>query len=696
MSSWKDIINNNRIEECINKINQSDLSLQYNIEKGRTPLIFATIKKKIDIIKCLLQSGDDINRTDDNGYTALHHSVFLNQLEIAKLLFTFNANANLRDIAGLCPISFASSEEMVKLLIFKGADTSGYLVDRKSWQRSKILISKNYAAMVKLSKDFKDVVPALNAINGISSNPYRCDDIPWAKYISESNIGMILSTLTQHPNVINHFFYILGSKHNIEWHTPLSFACFNNKTAIIDILLEHHANVNLLNSYRTSLLMLSISKSISITIINKLIKNGANINHQNNDGDSALFCAIKRDSLDVVLLLMQHHVDSSLVLSTGDHVLMICIQRNKIKIFSKILTLLDPKFDLINKTNNNQQTPLTVAVILGNLEAAQLLLLSNCDLHLTDKNGHSALDYAVINNSIQLAKLLVTDKVVLNTKITDQSEDLVNLLISHKCQFKLDFEKISICNIYKYSKGMDLNVVGEAIRCKRRDILDFMISKKTRITMAMLYVAIKEVGDIAVIELLMKQMSVNKEEIKELINLTNSPAILSFLGTYLYDNQSITTVDLTIENKQPIFINTALEDTFDKYFALKNEINEIRLQLQSVSTVLSGKDAEIENIKKLMAKLKETATKQGSLLEELPDGTPTTLVGQRTAILEIIKQFNKSVEGLICPVCTVNIKNHASECGHLYCKECLTHCKNTTRACYHCTKVIGTIRQIYD
>ena len=40
-------------------------------------------------MKCLLEDGDDINRTNDNKYTALHHAVFLNQLNILDYMIKF-------------------------------------------------------------------------------------------------------------------------------------------------------------------------------------------------------------------------------------------------------------------------------------------------------------------------------------------------------------------------------------------------------------------------------------------------------------------------------------------------------------------------------------------------------------------------------------------------------------------------------
>ncbi|WP_432654084.1 ankyrin repeat domain-containing protein [Spiroplasma ixodetis] len=60
------------------------------------------------------------------------------------------------------------------------------------------------------------------------------------------------------------------------------------------ILIENGANINHANQNGDTALIISTKKGY-LSIINVLIKNGANINHANQNGDTALHLAAKMD-----------------------------------------------------------------------------------------------------------------------------------------------------------------------------------------------------------------------------------------------------------------------------------------------------------------------------------------------------------------------------------------------------------------
>ena len=85
----------------------------------------AIINNRIDEVGKLLH-GFDINQTDDDGYTLLHHACENQYNEIVKLLLDNGANPNIGDKPfHLTPLHWATEyddEVMIRLLIYNGAN----------------------------------------------------------------------------------------------------------------------------------------------------------------------------------------------------------------------------------------------------------------------------------------------------------------------------------------------------------------------------------------------------------------------------------------------------------------------------------------------------------------------------------------------------------------------------------------------
>jgi uncharacterized protein len=97
-------------------------------EDGRSLLINAILKKKMEIVKYLIKKGIDINLQDDNmGYTALHVACTENNFEAVQILLENKAKIDIKDNHGNTPLfraTFASigNGEIIKLLLKNGAD----------------------------------------------------------------------------------------------------------------------------------------------------------------------------------------------------------------------------------------------------------------------------------------------------------------------------------------------------------------------------------------------------------------------------------------------------------------------------------------------------------------------------------------------------------------------------------------------
>jgi len=94
---------------------------------GRTPLMFAVIDDKIELVDFLIQNGADVNVQDNNGFSPLHFAAQDFRVEAAKSLLNKNAEVNQCDKHGNTPLWRAvfnsrGRGEMINLLLHHGAD----------------------------------------------------------------------------------------------------------------------------------------------------------------------------------------------------------------------------------------------------------------------------------------------------------------------------------------------------------------------------------------------------------------------------------------------------------------------------------------------------------------------------------------------------------------------------------------------
>ena len=136
------------------------LSSVYLSAQDGSELITAVVYQDLDKIKEVLKAGVDVNYQDENyGNTALIISCQYNFVDIAKYLIEAGADISAKATTGHTPLMAAASasEELVDLLIAKGADATvkledgtsaftlsitGILMDRIGFKNAKTLLEK--------------------------------------------------------------------------------------------------------------------------------------------------------------------------------------------------------------------------------------------------------------------------------------------------------------------------------------------------------------------------------------------------------------------------------------------------------------------------------------------------------------------------------------------------------------------------
>lgn len=171
--------------------------------------------------------------------------------------------------------------------------------------------------------------------------------------------------------------------------------------------------------------------------VQKLLKEGANINEPDSNGSTPLIHATRAGNADVVKQLIKSGADIKAKDKKGYDALLYAIDYGYYEI-SKLL--LDKGAD-INSKDSGGATALMHAVWNSKSDVAKLLLKKGADINAKDKQKGDALIYAVDNGDYELTELLLNKGANVNSKdytnttpimhavLRTTNEKLVSLLI---------------------------------------------------------------------------------------------------------------------------------------------------------------------------------------------------------------------------------------------------------------------------
>jgi ankyrin repeat protein len=438
---------------------------------GNTVLHLAAERDDADLITYFMIKGADSELKNYNSDTALHVAVANDKREAAKALISMGANIFSRNADGKTALDLAISKDEAYYDIFvttktgeirdvEGKTIVHYFVETFNNTGVEYCIKKKIPISVKdnyerspLDLAFEnienyDVVQIIATLIYGGAEPVKTN----YDYFQEALISRNLSYRFDDGQTPLHFGAIEGHNSIVKFllennanqksqdsagNTPLHDAIRYGNLEIAKMLLDSGAYINAKDNLGKTPILLIIPKDKLFETYTFLIKYNANLNEKDMFGDTVLHTAAMLNSdSSVVELLVSNGADVNarnkegvtpleIALKNGDISTIKYLAENGANIHTQntrgesplSLALASESNELleaiVNETNvllqnSDGNTPLHIALMndASLLKVQYIISLSN-DVNIRNKNGNSALFYAVMKNRKKVGEILL-------------------------------------------------------------------------------------------------------------------------------------------------------------------------------------------------------------------------------------------------------------------------------------------------
>lgn len=387
---------------------------------NHTPLHYANV----DTAKLLLDADADVNarQTDrpsgDYGCTPLHYAAEDNNIELIKLLIAHGANVNMATERGWTALHMAYDNiDTIKVLLEAGADVNA----QDHVHGNTVLHHQTDIEVVKLLIDAKVNVNLQNK-RGKTALHYAVDEVPDPvhqrvesdpiKQLIDAGADLTLQDkdgftvlhtavscgkmitvllLVEQPSLSS--YINLQDKHG---YTALYLAVENQSMVIAEMLIVAGADVQI-----GPILLQYLRTNDDPDMVQAIIRNGADINFQDKDGDTPMHVAISNGNEWAVEMLIEEGVDINCPDREGCTPLHIAVSTGDCAIIKLVLNAKDCKVNARNKYND------TALHLVTNVEIATMLIDAGIDIDAQDNDGETVLHHCLMGEILDLAKMLI-------------------------------------------------------------------------------------------------------------------------------------------------------------------------------------------------------------------------------------------------------------------------------------------------
>ena len=278
----------------------------------------------------------------------------------------------------------------------------------------------------------------------------------------------------------------------------LSVATKNSKTEVIELLIKSGANIDLQNEDGITALMWAADEG-NLDIVDKLIIAGAKVDMRNKQGSTSLFFAACRGHGAIVERLLSQGADINVQGKGNDTALIyasdsgqydivqILLKHNAnvdiqnsagstalfcaaLKGYDQIVSSLLHAKALVNLTNNQGISALGIATINGHLSTVKMLLEAGANIDQKDESAHTALDYASYQGHVTIVStLLEAGAKDVSTALTI-AEDKGNSDIAELLKSAIKVREQYRQNLFAYCKNGEFDKVRVILNSKKTNI----------------------------------------------------------------------------------------------------------------------------------------------------------------------------------------------------------------------------------
>nr|XP_043893697.1 E3 ubiquitin-protein ligase MIB2 isoform X2 [Solea senegalensis] len=272
----------NKVRELVQKYpDKVDIKNQ-----GKTALQVAAHQGHMEVVKALLQANGSIEVKDEDGDTALHYTAFGNQAEIARLLLSKGANVNLRNNSMCTALHIAVNKgftDVVRVLTEHSADVN---------------LQDSYGDTPlhdAIAKDFRNIIEILVLVPNIdfTQQNHRGFNLLHHAALKGNKLAVekILARARQLVDVKKE-----------DGFSALHLAALNNHRDVAEMLVkEGRCDINIRNNRNQTPLQLAVTQGHT-ELVQLLVAESADVNMEDEDGDTAMHVALLRPQLANIML----------------------------------------------------------------------------------------------------------------------------------------------------------------------------------------------------------------------------------------------------------------------------------------------------------------------------------------------------------------------------------------------------------
>ncbi|XP_069040058.1 E3 ubiquitin-protein ligase MIB2 isoform X2 [Lepisosteus oculatus] len=249
--------------------------------QGKTALQVAAHQGHVEVVKVLLQANSSIEVKDEDGDTALHYTAFGNQAETARLLLSKGASVNLLNNSMCTALHIAVNKgftEVVRVLSEHNADVN---------------LQDSYGDTPlhdAIAKDFRNIIEILTEVPTIDFTQQNTRGFNLLHHAALK--GNKLAT----EKILARARQLVDVKKD-DGFSALHLAALNNHRDVAEILLkEGRCDVNIRNNRNQTPLQLAVTQGHA-EMVQLLVTEGADVNAEDEDGDTAMHIALSRQQL---------------------------------------------------------------------------------------------------------------------------------------------------------------------------------------------------------------------------------------------------------------------------------------------------------------------------------------------------------------------------------------------------------------